>query len=69
MFDNIKTVFELIETILLINQKKHDVEGEVEKLDSEKLQKVRFNMSFVESVSEKPLIQKEMLVRKIMPLI
>ncbi|CAD8114000.1 unnamed protein product [Paramecium primaurelia] len=69
LFDNIKIVFELIERILQINQQKHDVEGEVEKLDSEKLQKVRFNMSFVESVSEKPLIQKEMLVRRIMPLI
>ncbi|CAK91037.1 unnamed protein product (macronuclear) [Paramecium tetraurelia] len=69
LFDNVKVVHDLIEKIQQINQQKKDVESEVEKLDSEKLQKARFNMSFVESVSEKPLIQKEMLVRRIMPLI
>lgn len=69
LFDNIKTVYELIKQVWDINQKRYDIEVEVEKLDSEKLQKARFNMSFVDSVSEKPLILKELLVRKIMPLI
>lgn len=78
LYESATQVNGLIERIMQINDKSHDIENvqlscatfqEVTSLILEKTNKLKFNMSFLESISEKPLVQRELYVRMIMPLI
>ena len=71
-FDNVDPILKWIEILYdlsLKNEPGFDPDTEINKLIMMKENKKSFNMSLIESVSEKPLISKTLFAKRVMPLI
>lgn len=71
-FENVTQILNWIETLYdlsLKNEPGFDPDVEINQKIMEKENKKNFNMSLIESVTEKPLISKTILAKRVMPLI
>ena len=71
-FENVSSILQWVETLYelsLKNEPGFDPDIEINKMIMTKENKRSFNMSLIESVSEKPLISKTLLTKRVTPLI
>lgn len=71
-FENLKSILQWIEQLYdlsLKNEPGFDPDIEINKLIMQKENKKKFNMSLIESVTEKPILQTHLFCKRVRPLI